>query len=290
MTDLTGPPVVVGVDGSKASLEAVDVGVAEARLRKAPLELVHGFRMPMTPPLDGAPDVALPALREQAAQLLREAAGRARDTDPDLAVITRLHDGHPAHVLAAASRHAGLVVVGHRGRGGFAGLLAGSVAVQLASHATGPILVVRGDRAWRRPGPVVVGVDGSEAARLAAEFAIDAAALHRAPLVVLHAWYPGVAWPPAHAQAGYPPPPTVDIAAAELGDLPEKYPQVRIIPEVRQHVSASEALIAASETARLVVVGSRGLGGFRGLLLGSVSQSLIHHAQSPVAVIGASRG
>ena len=204
-------------------------------------------------------------------------------------MITRLHDGHPVDVLAAASRHAGLVVVGHRGGGGFAGLLAGSVPVQLASHTSGPVLVVRGERARLREGPVVVGVDGSDRAARAAEFAFEAAALHQAPLVVLYAWYPGAAWPPAHAQAGYPPPPTFDLAAAALGDLPGKYPQVQLLPEVRQHVSAAEALVEASENARLVVVGSRGLGGFRGLLLGSVSQSLIHHAHAPVAVIAADR-
>lgn len=293
MTDptQTGPPVVVGVDGSAPSLEAVDVGVAEAAMRRVPLELVHGFRPPITPPLDGAAQSTLPFLREQAEQLLREAAARVRDRDAPAtpAVITRLHDGHPVNVLAAASRHAGLVVIGHRGRGGFAGLVTGSVPVQLASHASGPVMVVRDDGAWRREGPVVVGVDGSDAAREAAEFAIDAASLYGAPLVVLQAWYPGAAWPPAHAAAGYPPPPAIDLAAAALGDLPDKYPQVRVIPEVRQHVSPAETLVAASEKARLVVVGSRGMGGLRGRLLGSVSQALIHHAHAPVTVIGAAR-
>lgn len=286
--DPTGPPVVAGVDGSPPSLEAVDVAAAEASLRGLPLELVHGFWPPVTPPLDGAPDFALPALREQAELLLREAAARVRAAHPEQAVISRLRDGQPAGVLAAASRHASLVVVGNRGRGGFAGLITGSVPVQLAAHAAGPVMVVRGDGAWRRQGPVVVGVDGSDGSRQAAEFAIEAAALYETPLVVIHAWYPGAAWPPAHAQAGHPPP-TADLVAETLGHLPDKYPQVRVIPEVRQHVSPAEALLTASEQARLVVVGSRGLGGFRGLLLGSVSQALIHHAHAPVAVIGAGR-
>jgi nucleotide-binding universal stress UspA family protein len=300
MTDTpepTGPrPVIAGVDGSPDSMVAADLAAVEATVRDAPMEIVHGFApamlaRPATMPPDIPPMATLPEpvdaeLRANAEQMLHEAAARVRADHPDLPVITRLHDGAPAAVLTAASHHAALVVVGHRGAGGFTGLLAGSVAVQLVSHAAAPVIVARGEPAFGGSAPVVVGVDGSDASQRAAAFAIDCAARYGCPLVVLHAWAVDSAWPPEMAMAGYPPPTEPDVAADVIGDLPAQFPDVTVRSELRKHLPAHEALVAASEGARLVVVGSRGRGGFRGLLLGSVSQALIHHAHCPVAVVG----
>lgn len=300
MTDADTQPghhaVIAGVDGSDDSLAAADLAADEAVVRGAPLEIVHGFApamlaRPATMPPDLPPMATLPEpvdaeLRNNAEQMLHEAATRVRAAHPDLAVITRLHDGPPSAVLTAASHHAALVVVGHRGTGGFAGMLAGSVAVQLVSHAACPVIVARGEAAAGAAAPVVVGVDGSEPSRRAAAFAIESAARYQAPLVVLHAWPVDAAWPPEQVAAGHPPPVEPDVADEAIGELSKEYPQVTVQPEVRKHMQAHEALVAASETARLVVLGSRGRGGFRGLLLGSTSQALIHHAHCPVAVIG----
>jgi nucleotide-binding universal stress UspA family protein len=300
MTDTpepTGPrPVVVGVDGSADSMSAADLAAAEAAVRGVPLEIVHGFApallaRPATVPPDVPPMATLPEpveaeLRANAEQMLHEAAARVRADNPALPVITRLHDGAPTAVLTAASHHAAVVVVGHRGAGGFTGLLAGSVAVQLVSHAAAPVIVARGEPAFGATAPVVVGVDGSEASQRAAAFAIECAAHYRCPLVLLHAWAIDSAWPPELAMAGYPPPTEPDVVADVVGDLPTRYPEVTVRSELRKDAPAHESLVMASEGARLVVVGSRGRGGFRGLLLGSVSQALIHHAHCPVAVIG----
>jgi nucleotide-binding universal stress UspA family protein len=290
------PPVVAGVDGSEDSLRAADLAANEAVVREVPLEIVHGFApamlgRPVTVPPDLPPIATMPEpveaeLRRNAEQMLHEAGTRVRAAHPDLAVITRLHDGAPSAVLTAASHHAGLVVVGHRGTGGFTGLLAGSVAVQLVSHSACPVIVSRGDVTTAADAPVVVGVDGSEASQRAAAFAIESAARYQAPLVVLHAWPLDAAWPPELAASGYPPPAEPDVIGESLGELVKEYPQVTVEPRVLKHLAAHEALVEASEGARLVVVGSRGRGGFRGLLLGSTSQALINHARCPAAVIG----
>lgn len=306
MTDTTAsphPPIVVGVDGSEPSLVAVDLAADEADLRQLPLEILHAFALPLfAPPRDTVPGMppvmpvseqGEPLLREHAERVLSEAAERARAAHHDLPIISRLRDGYPAEVLHDAARHATMIFVGHRGTGGFAELLTGSVGIQLANHSAAPTVIVRGDP--RRNGefgnsegvgPVVVGIDGSEGSRRAAEFALETAAVHGAPVLALYAWPVDAAWPPALAQAGTPPPTVPSEVTDILTAASHHYPEVEVIPDVRQGVSAHQALVEASTNARLLVVGSRGRGGFKGLLLGSTSQALIHHAHCPVAVIG----
>jgi nucleotide-binding universal stress UspA family protein len=128
-------PVVAGVDGSAHSLAAVDLAADEAALRTLPLELVYAFAPPFLarsatvppdlPPVAPGPEFPDEELRRHAQQVLHDAGARVHSAHPDLPVITRLRDGHPAGVLTDASGQATLIVVGHRGRGGFSGLLAG---------------------------------------------------------------------------------------------------------------------------------------------------------------------
>jgi nucleotide-binding universal stress UspA family protein len=287
-------PVVVGVDGSEPSLAAADLAAREAARRELPLELVHAYLLPL--PMRTAattPDIAptIPpgevetgeaVLRDHAERLLHAAAARVRAAYPDLPMTSRLRDGHAAAVLAAASRQAAMVVVGHRGTGGFADLLTGSVAIQLANHAATPVIVVRGER--RETGPVLVGVDGSDGARRAAAFAVEEAAVHKTAVIALYVADEGRE--PALAQLGQPPPELPADVAETLAVAAGEHPWVAVEPEVRTGRPAHELLVDASRNARLVVVGSRGRGGFRGLLLGSISQALVHHAHCPVAVVG----
>jgi nucleotide-binding universal stress UspA family protein len=287
-------PVVVGVDGSEHSLVAADLAADEAARRRSPLELVYAFVPPVLvrpagvppdlPPTAPAADLGEHQLREHAEQILSEAAARLRSAHSDLPMISRLHDGYPAEVLTAASRQARLVVVGHRGLGGFAGLLVGSVGIQLAHHAACPVMIVRGEPA--SGAPVVAGVDGSEGSRRAAEFAAEAAGYYRAALVLLYAQPHDQGWAPERAQAGYPPPDVPAPVAETIADITQRHPELSVQPQFRHDQPAHEALVAASKNARLVVAGTRGVGGFRGLLLGSVSHALIHHARCPVAVVG----
>ncbi|AXE23956.1 universal stress protein [Streptomyces globosus] len=284
--------VVVGVDGSASSLAAVEAAAREARWRGAGLRVVHAFLWPaMHVPLGPAP-LGPPegGLRDMVEGLVAEAVARARSTAPGVDVSHAVVTGEALTVLEAQSRAADLVVVGSRGMGGFVGLLIGSTAVHLAAHGGCPVLVVRegGDE----KGPVVVGVDGSAAGEQAIEFAFAEAALRGAPLKAIHAW---TLWntPPAEIHEGadtYVDPPS-GLAEAEellvseaLAGRREQYPGVSVEPRALRS-QTREALIAASRSAQLLVVGARGRGGFAGLVLGSVSQAVLHHAHCPVAVV-----
>ena len=283
-------PIVVGVDGSESGRAATGIAVHEARLHHRPLRLVHAFVWPtlgvyVGPSPEGPPDGGLAA---EADRLLADAVAHARAAGPDLEISGEVVTGAPVPVLLAEARHAPLVVVGSRGLGGFAGLLVGSVAVQLATYAPGPVLVARGED--RRTGPVVVGVDGSPASGEALAFALTEAAARGVELVALNTWWGRL---PDRTEDDLP---LVydggDVQAAQaamLATMVDEHrasaPDVVVRQEVR-HDRAAHALVRASDTAQLVVVGARGRGGFAGLLLGSVSRTLLHHARSPVVVAG----
>ncbi|MGW4346603.1 universal stress protein [Streptomyces sp. NPDC004690] len=284
-------PVVVGVDGSPSSLEAVAVAAREARLRGRGLKVVHAFLWPIVHvPLGPWPmGQAMDALREEAGRLVTEAAEHARSVAPDLEIRCAVLAGGPLPVLEAESHGAALVVVGSRGTGGFMGLLLGSTAVQLAGHAHCPVLVVRDRPALA--GPVLLGVDGSPAGEPAVDFAFAEAALRKTGIVALHAWTP---WsvpvtPPPGPSAPHQPDPAAladrerRLLAEALAGQQEQYPQVPV-DHVLVKGDAREALIEASGRAGLLVLGARGHGGFAGLLLGSVSQAVLHHATCPVTV------
>ncbi|WP_308119304.1 universal stress protein [Streptomyces sp. JJ38] len=293
-------PVVVGVDGSPSSLEAVAVAAREARLRRCPLEVVHAFvwlalRVPPRPPALGPAEDELlgpveGGLRDQAERAVALAVERARAEEPEVAVTGAVVPGETVPVLEDRSRDAVLLVVGSRGRGGFTGLVLGSTAVHLAAHGHCPLLVVRGTRDDTRP--VLLGVDGSPAGAAAADFAFAEAALRGTGVLALHAWTP---W---NVKAPRPEDPAApyaleqgELAAGEervlaeaLAGRTERHPEVPVEHEVLRG-GTREALIERSERAGLVVVGARGHGGFTGLLLGSVSQAVLHHAHCPVAVV-----
>ncbi|MCX4718254.1 universal stress protein [Streptomyces virginiae] len=284
--------VVVGVDGSDSGLAAVEAAAREARWRGADLRVVHAFiwpamHVPLGPSPLGPPEGGL---RNMAERLLAEAEERARTVAPEVDVSRAVVTGEPLTVLEAQSRAAELVVVGSRGMGGFVGLMVGSTAVHLAAHGRCPVLVVR--EQGEDTGPIVVGVDGSSAASGAVDFAFAEAALRGVDIVALHAW---TTWntpmpPPQDEAMPYANEPQALKARQEalmsqvLAGHQERYPGVRVKREVVQGATR-ETLIEASRTAQLLVVGARGRGGFAGLLLGSVSQALLHHAHCPVAVV-----
>jgi nucleotide-binding universal stress UspA family protein len=284
--------VVVGADGSASSLAAVEVAALEARSRGAGLRVVHAFVWPaMHVPLGSSP-LGPPdgGLQNMVDRLVAEAVERARAVAPDVEVGHVVVTGEPLTVLEAQSRAAELVVIGSRGMGGFVGLLVGSTAVHLAAHGRCPVLVVREQP--HADGPIVLGVDGSVAGQKAVDFAFAEAALRNAPLVALHTWTTWNAPMPAPQDPSEPyanPPGALaeeeerQLAEA-LAGRQERYPGVVVEHRV-VHGGTREALIEASRSAQLLVVGARGRGGFAGLLLGSVSQALLHHAQCPVAVV-----
>jgi nucleotide-binding universal stress UspA family protein len=283
-------PVVVGYDGSTHSGEALTWATREARRLSAPLRIVHVAHT-IT---DGfvVADRPLDLTAQVGAQVLAEAVEHAYAVDPDIDLSTRLElrDSVPA-ILAEAGALARLLVVGSRGRGGFAGLLLGSVSIAVAAHAPCPVVVVRRQPPPLADGsvrPVVVGVDGSETSVRAVDFAFDQADRLGAPLVAVHAWEP----PPMMGPVpGWRPDEIEELRMAEkvllsesLAGHSDRYPDVEVRPVVLRGGPAHSVLVTA-EDAQLLVVGSRGRGGFRGLLLGSVSQAVVHHATCPVAIV-----
>ncbi|MFJ3921570.1 universal stress protein [Streptomyces sp. NPDC090022] len=289
--------VIAGVDGSASSLVAAEAAAREAQWRNAELRIVHVFRwppvrVPMGPPV---PPPAEGEIWRMTKGLVTEAVTRARAAAPSVNVTHSVVTGEALTVLEAQSRAAELVVVGSRGMGGFVGLLVGSTAVHLAAHGRCPVLVVR-DQA-EPSGPVVLGVDGSGAGVAAVDFAFAEAALRGVGLVALHAW---TTWnapvpPPQDPAEPYASAPGMLAEAEErllseaLAGHRERYPEVPVEHRV-VHGATRETLIAASGTAQLLVVGARGRGGFAGLLLGSVSQAVLHHARCPVAVVRVREG
>ncbi|NJC67446.1 universal stress protein [Planosporangium flavigriseum] len=226
-------------------------------------------------------------VRDFAASVVDAAVAEARTTAPHARVHGVAVEGEPVPVLLEAAAEAGMVVVGSRGAGGFASLLAGSVSVRLATQAPCPVTVVRG-RTTADTGLVVVGVDGSPAADVAAGVAFEEASRRGCALVAVWAFYVPL---PARTMG---PPPIVcdpvevaaDIRSALVGQVAkwrDKYPDVPVEYAVIQG-SAAAALTDQSRRAQLVVVGSRGHGRAAGLLLGSVGLQLIHHADCPVLV------
>lgn len=294
--------VLVGVDGSAAALFALDWAAAAAVKHGLTLQLVCAYALPSftAASLDGG-YAALDdtAIREGAKSVLAEAQARAESRG--VQATASLATGDATGVLVEMSRKVRLAVVGTRGRGGFADRLLGTVSSALPAHAYCPTVVVpmraasRGDAVGpSHPGPVrriVVGVDGSAASELALRQAIREAKVWGAELtavagVPLGAGAGALAWLPA----------AVDHEAV-LADVAEGLDVVVDralvdVPgvEVKRWAldGTGAALLTEFSTATdLVVVGSRGRGGFAGLLLGSTSQAVLHHAACAVMVVTA---
>jgi len=279
--------VVVGVDGSSASWRALRWATVAARLRGARLRIVAAYRVPwLAEEFTAGPDLNAVAL-SRAEDLVAEMVTMARGAAPSIVVGGLAVCGAPVQVLDAAATGASLIVVGNRGHGGFSSLMLGATGLQLATHAHAPVAVVRGN-AEADSGPVLVGVDGSPGAETALGMAFDEAAARRCTLMAVRAF----PMPTPH-QWMHDEPVDLDgarVRAAELasvrdwvGPWREKYPDVAVQTLVVCGDAAS-VLVAMSSAAQMVVVGTRGHGGFTGLLLGSVGQKLLHHAHCPVLI------
>jgi nucleotide-binding universal stress UspA family protein len=282
-----GGSVVVGVDGSVRATEAVRWGAAEAVRRGVALALVaavHGGTGRVFNPdlVQRYEDL----LDERARQALADAAAEAEREAPDVEVRSELATGHAVAVLREAGEQALVVVIGDRGLSKVEGLLAGSVSVALAAHAACPVVVVRGpDASGPDDRPVVVGVDGSPGSEAAVAFAYEAASLRKVGLVAVHTWWDLIV-DPALA-------PLLDweaiqdderlLLAERLAGWTEKYPDVAVERVVTRGRPA-HVLLEQAARAQLVVVGSRGRGEFAGLVLGSVSNTLLHRSPCPVVV------
>jgi nucleotide-binding universal stress UspA family protein len=263
---MQGTDIVVGVDGSPPSRAALRWAAIEAFRRGTRLRVLHAWRDDEP----GAHDVVAEAVAE----------ARTITADVDGATVR----GDAAAVLLDAG---GLVVVGSRGRGGLASFLLGSVSQQVATHASGPVVVVRG-RADTAVGPVVVGLDGSKPADVAAHLAFALATTRGCHVLAIRAY--STPLPPRGGgvrPVGYDPEKVRTDLEREfttaVAGRRAAYPNVAVDADLVSG-GASKVLIEASRRAQVVVVGSRGHGGFAGLLLGSVGLHLLHHADCPVVI------
>ncbi|GAA0265414.1 universal stress protein [Actinomadura nitritigenes] len=281
--------IVVGVDGSKQSLRAVDWAADEAVRRNAPLRILYV----VTPWLFDVPvDPRAGAMRAWllygGEDIVGYAVDRAGERAPGLDVTGEQIGGQAAELLVDRAQDALMLVVGSRGRGGVGGLVLGSVAFQVASHARCPAVVVR-DAPSEEYGEVALGVDGSPASTEAVGFAFGEASVRRARLHAVLAWPHPISTGPGDMQPLVYDPEVVTkgeerVLSECLSGWRAKFPDVEVVPEV-VHGRAAPALVRASEQADLLVVGSRGRGGFTGLLLGSVGHAMLHRSRCPVAVV-----
>jgi nucleotide-binding universal stress UspA family protein len=291
-------PVVVGVDGSDSSRAALAYGAWEAHRRGVPLRLVHSqFVTVPYASLGLAPDPAvLTSTRDAAIALLADHEKLARHGYPSVDVSVALVAGSPAGALVDESAHAGLVVVGSRGLGGFAGLMLGSVGTQLAAHCKAPLVVMRPPEEGGSLGvgpphrPVVVGIDGVPDSNAALAFALEQAAARGVALHALYAW-----WTVSNLRKGPMDMRQYDAVDAEnearrmlseaTAGWGEAYPDVDVTLVPVHSLNPTLALLEASEEAGLLVVSRHGGNALTRLLLGSVGDAAVRDALCPVAVV-----
>lgn len=314
--------VIVGIDGSPQGWSALAWGRGEAARRGAPLRLVHvaaswAAREPEEPRIAGVHRW----MRRSAQQVVDEGLAEVR-RDRRVPATGAVRYGDPARELLAECAGAAMLVIANRGTGGFTGLLVGSVALHVTAHATCPVIVIRpgvDDGVPGAPGSrdIVVGLDGSAGSLAAAAFAASEAALRGSRLRVVRARANPLAALSRDRSGGEDIAPEAAGTALDAGDEPADRPADRPAErasgigagapdegaisaclaglraahpgvEIRYEIlrgRAAAVLTAASAGAELVVVGSRGRSVLRGIVLGSVSHAVLHHARCPVAVV-----
>lgn len=287
-------PVVVGVDGSGQSGLALSWACREATRLNRPLHLLHTYAIytaysapgVFTPLIDSDAEV----LKDAAQQSLTEAVKTAEELT-GMVVTSELQVGSAAAALVDASSSAYLVVVGARGRGALTSALLGSVSTQVAMHAHAPVIVIKDIEDPDRPrAGITVGIDGFEDSQACLEFAFEQASSRGVPLDVVHTWAvertQGLVASATNAlSAEYEVESKRQILVAEaLADWTQKFPDVQVQRSVL-HAHAVPALLEHANGADLLVVGSRGRGGFASLVLGSVSHGVLQRAACPVAVV-----
>ena len=269
--------IVAGYDGSADSGQAVRWAAREARARGTTLTVCFAWTPDhMVPPAESA---SFELARQRGKEILARGLPYAKSVLGPDRVHLALAGGPAAQMLCERSRTAEMVVVGSHGHSELPGLQLGSVSWQVAGHASGRVVIVRGQ--WRpvneSPGPIVSGVDGSQPSQAALTFAVEEAALRDVPLVALCA----------------------------LADAPGRLGEMRLIKGAFDHIMAGQekehpdvtvvrqvvagsprsALLAAAAGAQMLIVGCRGRGDLEDMKLGSVAQAVLHHSPCPVGIV-----
>lgn len=266
-------PLVVGVDGSQASLEAVDWAADEVGMHGLTLHVLHAAGQDK-----GASDVVDAAVE------------RVRERAPTVRVSSEVMPQEASAALIDKGRNAFALVLGSRGLGGLAGMLLGSVSLAVAARADCPVVVVRRTaEPDGRFGSIVVGVEEGEGSDTAVRFAIREAHVRRCRLVAVHAWSRHLgasttpqapSWYALQAQRRLP----AQVLDDAIRGASEQYEHVVVSRRVIEG-PARQALLEAASEADLLVVGARRRHGHPGLQLGLINHAVLHHAPCPIVVV-----
>lgn len=293
-------PVVAAYDQTPYSKLALAEAVREAVSRGTGLRLVHVYtsdeRLPVGPFATTIPTPAFEQTnRRDAEEILEEVAAQITSDHPDLTVETRAVPGEAPAAILAESATAALLVVGSRGRGGFSGLLLGSTSQRVLADAACPVVVVH-DTSGELTGQIMVGIDTDDPCDRILAYAFDTAARRGAGLTVANVWTEpwtmsyaarrgdedGVAYEQAHT----------DRLEQLLAPWRQKYPDVAVTTRVfTAFTTGTEGtcLVEAAKEADLLILGMHSEPGHRHAnQLGPVTQTALHHAHCPVAVVPSS--
>ncbi|MGW0468101.1 universal stress protein [Streptomyces sp. NPDC003027] len=309
--------VIVGVDGSEHGLRALAWALSAARSVGAPLVVAHvrsealQLGAARIESIGEAPELSDPVLDGSRAWIEERTKGpgeeRMEGGDEGGGVSVRYEslDGAVTDALLDLARSARLLVVGSRGRGGFASLLLGSTGRALASTAPCPVVVVPHEartvslESGAEAGRVLVGLHPDETPDEVLDFAFEAARQRGVALEVVTAYRlpPSpvlLIGPPAPALQVPPPLPVDDVPELvretalrqeeRLRPFTARFPDVEVMPFVVP-ADAAGRLVEGSRSAGLLVVGRHRRHRMESLLMGSVAHAVLHHAHCPVAVV-----
>jgi len=280
----TTAPIVVGIDADHPVEQVLATAAELSSATGHPIHVVNATGesvVPWTAEMLQRQEVKVSRLRDR----LRDGSGSHIESETVVA--------SPAGALVEASQDAHMVVISSGQLGSTSAALLGATASQVAAHAGCPVLVVPHDRLVPTRGPVVVGVDADEHSAAAVALAFAEASRRSAPLVAVHAWWHDLpeylidAWTLQRDEQEAIATRRLEMSEMLAGGRVD-YPDVDVLEVITRDTTVA-ALCTAADDAQLLVVGTRGHGGFTGLLLGSVSTRLIHRSPCPLLVVPSRR-